>query len=682
MTSEKIENDYDVNLKVNKEIFHYETVKKLPILLKGHVELPQNYKFISPKLSKDGKYITSIGKSKNEKDGDIIYFWNARNLSILFQLKGISKIELVEFSPDQSIFVIIYKDQPPVFFDFHEGKELSRCEDKKIKHTKVISYSFSKKGEHFAMATDKDFVLYNVKKGKLIRQIISDAPIKVFRGKKIAFIDLNFNVKIMDVKTCTLIKEFQLTGIGEGEIIYTMMSPDKNEIYFIKKDGVYKLSIENIEIIKVKEIDKEVIHGLISEDCAICMTTDMSNVEFWDLKNRKLMGNIIKEKFHSFSVNFSQSKLLVSDDICIDLTDISDNRAEQKYIWLDLNPNKFMSYVFSPDYKVLLAKIDEYSAISYNCTNGNVIKKWKINLPNWYKTCEMAPENSKYGVIATKSYNNIVKLWDYLTGTDLSTFIGFDPNKFAFSKNGQLLAAGTVKGREIARVWNISYEKIYKFYFDGGNNNKNTIVNISHSEPLKIIAVAEEQNPLIFDLEKQELITECTDCSIQFTSLIDVQSNEGNKNFYIYGKDINNINTAILYDFNGTMINEYNICRNIEFGKEDKYLLTDSDNINKGLLTISHLNVQDGPKEIECSISGVNSRFLSDNKSIATLLDTEEDNKKKIIITDVETGETIGEINFEKKTNKYTEIYLTANKEEKYLLFRFIELENPINKEN
>ena len=130
------------------------------------------------------------------------------------------------------------------------------------------------------------------------------------------------------------------------------------------------------------------------------------------------------------------------------------------------------------------------------------------------------------------------------------------------------------------------------------------------------------------------------------------------------------------------MINEYNICRNIEFGKEDKYLLTDSDNINKGLLTISHLNVQDGPKEIECSISGVNSRFLSDNKSIATLLDTEEDNKKKIIITDVETGETIGEISFEKKTNKYTEIYLTANKEEKYLLFRFIELENPINKEN
>ena len=682
MTSENIENDYDVKLKINKETFHYETVKKLPIVLKGHVEVPQNYEFISPKLSKDGKYITSIGKSKNEKDGDIVYFWYAKKLEIIFKLKGISKIELVEFAPDQNIFVIIYKDQPPVFFDFREGKELSRCEDNKIKHTKIISYSFSKKGDHFAMATDKDFSLYSIKTGKLIRQIISDAPIKVFRGKKIAFIDENYNVKIMEVKKCDLIKHFKLTSMGEEEIVDTMMSPDKNEIYFIKKDGIYKLSIENIEITKIKEFEEKVKYGLISEDCSICMTTDMTNFMFWDLNKRILMGNIYKEKFNSFSVNFYQSKLLVSDDICIDLTDISDSRCEQKYIWLDLNPNKFMSYVFSPDYQVLLAKINEHYAISYNCKNGNVIKKWNINLPNWYIACEMVPENSKYGVIATKSYNKIIKLWDYMTGTDLSTFTGFDVYKFAFSKDGKLLAAGSVEGKEIARVWDISFGKTYKFNYEGEHNNKNALVNISHGEPLKIIAVAELQNPLIFDFEKQELIMECTDCTIQFTSLMDVQSNEGNKNFYIYGKDINNINTAILYDLNGAMISEYNNCRNIEFGKEDKYILADCDNINKGQLTIIHLNEQNGTKEIECSISGVNSRFLSDNKSIATLLDTEENNKKKIIITDVETGETIGEINFEKKTTKYTEINLTANKEEKYLLFRFIELENPINKEN
>jgi hypothetical protein len=149
----------------------------------------------------------------------------------------------------------------------------------------------------------------------------------------------------MDVKTCTLIKEFQLDSMGDGEIIYTMMSPDKKDIYYIKKDGVYKLSLEQIEITKIKEFEKEITYGLISEDCSICMTTDMAKIDFYNLKYRKLVGNIYFQKFESFSVNFSQSKLLVSDNKCIYLTDISDYRAEIKYLWQKEkleNPGKFI----------------------------------------------------------------------------------------------------------------------------------------------------------------------------------------------------------------------------------------------------------------------------------------------------------------------------------------------------
>ena len=57
------------------------------------------------------------------------------------------------------------------------------------------------------------------------------------------------------------------------------------------------------------------------------------------------------------------------------------------------------------------------------------------------------------------------------------------------------------------------------------------------------------------------------------------------------------------------MICEYDNCRNIEFGKEDKYLLTDSDDRNKGKLTISHISDTNNP--IECNISGIHSKFLS-----------------------------------------------------------------------
>lgn len=677
MTSEKIENDYDVNLKINKEIFHYNSVKKLPILLKGHIELPQDLKFCCPKLSKEGKFVTAIGKAKNDNEPDWVYIWNAKRLDRKFslKLKGISKIQAIDFSPDENIFVIIYNDVPPTFTDYDKGTHLSQCKEIDIKHNRVLSYSFSKKGKNFAIATDQYFVIYDVQSGKVINKIIDKSPIKVFRGRKIAFIDEIFNVIIKDTKTGQIIKEFRLTSMGEvTQIISTMMSPDKNEIYYVTSDGVYKISIEEQEVTQIRISENSgALYGFISDDCKICMTTDMTNANFWDLENAKLIGDIHKEKFNSFSVNFSQSKLITSDDICIDLTDISDDKAEQKYIWLDINPDKFESITFSPDYQVLLAKVDEHTALAYNCNKGTVIKKWRINLPNWSRTCQMVPETSKIGVIVTKSYNKIIKIWDYLTGTDLSTFTGFDVNNFAFSKYGNFLAAGTVEGEEIARVWDITNGKQYN-YFYREQVNKNTFVNISKSEPLKVIAVADDQNPIIYDLEKQELIMECNGCPIQLACISNVESNDGN-NFYIYGKDMNNILTAILYDFDGNMICEYDNCRNIEFGKEDKYLLTDSDDRNKGKLTISHISDTNNP--IECNISGIHSKFLSDNKSIGTLLDTEDQNKKLIVITDVESGDMVAEIQFEKKTEKFTEISLSANKEEKYLLFRFIELENP-----
>ena len=680
MSTDDIDNDYEIESKTNKERFKYKSIKKFPILLKGHVELPQEYNFTCPKLSKEGKYLTAIGKSENEKDVDIVYIWNTKflNKKRILELKGISKIEVVDFSPDENIFVIVYKDLPPVFFDFDKGEEIAKCEDKKIVHNKIFSYAFSNKGKNFAIATDKDFVAYNVKTGKIKRKIISDSPIKVFRGKKAVFIDEKFKVTVIDVKEGRNIKVFNLTAIGGlDNILSTMMSPDNNFIYYMKKDGVYKISLDIEEIVQESLEESPISDGLISEDCKICMTTNKINVKFWDLENIKSIGNIYKEKFDYFSVNFQQSKLITCDDICIDLTDIMNDKAEQKFIWLDLNPEKFESFSFSPDFKVILAKIDEHSAISYNCNTGEVIKKWKIDLPNWNRACEMVPETSNLGVIATKSYNKIIKIWDYLTGTDLSTFSGFDANNFAFSKYGNYLAAGTIEGKEIAKVWDLTNGREFSYiYNECKNNNKNTFVNISRSEPLKIIAVSEEQDPVIFDLIEKQFILECKGCPIQLSSISSVQSNEGNKYFYIYGKDINNILTAILYDFQGQMINEYNKCRNIQFDKEDKYLLTDSDNINKGFLTISIINDPNNLTEIECDISGITSHFLSDNKTIATYLDIEE-NKKNIVIKDIESGDTIAEICYTKKTNKFTQIFITSEHKENNLLFRFIELRNP-----
>ena len=266
--SSQIENDYEVNLKTIEEYKSLQ-LKKLPILLTGHNELPQNYKYTSPKLSKEGKFLTLIGQASNENEPDIVFIWNARHLNKKPSLKinGISKIEVVDFAPNENIFVLVYKDLPPVFFDYKEGKELSKCKEKKVKHTKLLSYSFSKNGKRFAMATEKDFIIYRVKNGTIKLEVISDDPIKVYRGEMAVFIDKKYNVYIMNIKEKKIVKSFPLTPIDWNDILSIILSEDKNYIYFMRKDGVFRISIDREEIIQIK-INKDTIKkGLISEDC-------------------------------------------------------------------------------------------------------------------------------------------------------------------------------------------------------------------------------------------------------------------------------------------------------------------------------------------------------------------------------------------------------------------------------
>ena len=720
MSQEKnIEDDYNINLKIDKELFKYNSVKKTSILLKRHYELPQNYKFTSPKLSKNGHYLSIIGKARNEKDDDVVFIYNANHLkeNPILKFYGTSKIEVFTFSPDESNFVVIYVNKPPSFYDFKETKVLAQGEIIKPDDKKVLSYSYSKKGNKFAVGTDKDFIIYNAHTGKIYVQIVDNSKIKIYRGKILVLIDDSFKIKVYeilkwskdpeekieDVQTyfdnrIKLIKEFQYTAFESiDNIITSKLSQEKDYIYFISNYGIYRIKIESQEMDQISIIEGNIKEGVISDNCNLFMTTDMETIKFWDFEhsqqNSKDIGYIYKEKFNSFSINFSQYKLLTSDDLCIDITDILDKTIPQEYIWLDLNPTEFTSFSFSPDYKVILAIIDEHLAIAYNTSEGYVIKKWKNNLDNWARACQMVPETSYIGVIATKSYNKIIKLWDYLTGSDLATFRDFDVHNFCFSKKGNILAAGTTEGEEIARAWNLKDGAEYKFYFRESENeikNKNTFIKIHYDnskdnnnndskedkiENLKLIAVSEEQNPLIFNFQDQQLILECTGCPITLKYIKDVQSQELFNLFYIYGVCINNIPTAIIFDLNGEMIGEFENCKNIEFNEVSKCVLNYSDDIKQNILTINHIDDQNNFETIECETSEVNAKFLSDGKSIVCIKD-EGENKKTIFFNEVNNGEIIGEIEFEKKTKNFVTMYLSLDKKDNSIIFRFIELIN------
>ena len=714
--SEEKENDYEINLKIDENLFKYKSIKKANILLNGHIELPQKYKFTMPRLSNKGIYVSAIGKAKNPKEDDVVFFWKAKHLNKkpILRLYGTSKIEFVQFLPDETTFFVIYENKPPEIYDFNNI--IRKCESIEPKNKKVCNYSFSKKGDRLAVASDKDFVVYNVNTGKIYLQILSNDKIKICRGKMVVLINDDLQITIIEIikfnqnkpeteneqntkeayfeNRYKIIKKINLTSGSNLNIINSKISPDKKYIYMITTEGINRISIDTEEMEKLKIEEKLIINGKISDDCNIFMTTDMTTIKFWDLENYNYIGIITKEKFDSFSINFGQCKLLTSDDICIDITDIMRNLSQQKYIWLDLNPTQFTSYTFSPDYKVLLAIIDEYSAIAYNCSNGEVIKKWKINIPNWSRACQMVPETSSIGVIATKSYNKIVKIWDYLTGTDLSTFKDFDVNNFSFSRYGNFLAAGTTEGEEIVRVWNLKTTDEYSLSYkneDSEKKNKNTFVKIYSEnnidikgskredtiESLIIIAVAEEQNPLIFNLKEQQLIRECEGCPIQLSYIYDVQSQELYNLFYIHGKCINNIPTAILFNQEGEMIEEFENCKKIEFSPSTKCLLNYSDDIKQNIMTIIHLDEQNTVNDrVECQNSEVNSKFLADGKSILSIKDIDDINKK-IYINEVTNGELIAEFDFVKKTDNFIALYFNLEEKTNCIIFRFIKLNKP-----
>jgi WD40 repeat protein len=179
-----------------------------------------------------------------------------------------------------------------------------------------------------------------------------------------------------------------------------MISPDLKYFYYATKNSIFKLNIESGKIEELIKFMKEMKKVEISNDCNNCVSTDLKILFFYQFDSRNLIGKIYKEKFNSYTIYFEKSKLCLASDICINIVDYS-KEDDEKFIWLNLNPERFKSFKFSPDFSVLLAKIDEHNAIIYNCMNGRVIKKWCNYAKKWSIACEMVPETSEIAVVAT-----------------------------------------------------------------------------------------------------------------------------------------------------------------------------------------------------------------------------------------------------------------------------------------
>ena len=339
----------------------------------------------------------------------------------------------------------------------------------------------------------------------------------------------------------------------------------------------------------------------------------------------------------------------------------------EKNIWLNKNPEKFNNFTFSPDFKVLLAYIDEKNAILYNCESGEIIRKFQNKD---LLICEMVPSSSDYGVVATKSDDEIIKIYNYSTGIELMSLSGFNTYSFSFSEKGDLLCCGCVKGEEICRVWNLQTNKFYSYVY-GEGDNKNTFVTITKGDQPKIICASEKQNPIVFDYESKDLLIECESPFI-YEKIENISSSFQNRFFIVKGMDNSGQSQAVIFSLDdGKLIEEFRNCNYIHIGKEN-YIISKSENKNGGKLTISDLSDFNNIQIINCEIDAEISNFLQDKNVIVSPFGSEDN--MKFVLTSVSDGEIIGDIEYTKLKGKHAEIDLSANPEENTLIFTYIEL--------
>ena len=647
--------------------FHYTSIYQESVGLFLHQEVPQGYNYIEPRLSPNEKFLSVIGEGDYS---DIVLIYDIDNLiEYKFIYDEKKKVFGVDFAPDSRSFIIIYKNQPPIHYNISSGKKIVSFKPNNNEKKKPIAFTFSAKCRFFGLAYDFGFYIWDTLKGDIVKEIKEESDKKIIRDNLLISIKQNLHINIRDFgNEDKVIKNLSINGenLHYDDILAMMLSPNLEYIFFGIKSGIFKMDIESGNIDKIIEFENEASSIKLSQSCKLGVSTNYKNIDFWNLEKKINIGSLFKEQFNSYSFNFKQEKLVISNDYCITILNYNDGETE-KNIWLNKNPEKFNNFTFSPDFKVLLAYIDEKNAILYNCESGEIIRKFQNKD---LLICEMVPSSSDYGVVATKSDDEIIKIYNYSTGIELMSLSGFNTYSFSFSEKGDLLCCGCVKGEEICRVWNLQTNKFNSYVYNE-SDNKNTLVNITKSKQPKIICVSEKQNPIVFDYESKDLLIECESPFI-YEKIENISSSFQNRFFIVKGMDNSGQSQAVVFSLDdGKLIEEFKNCNCIHVGKEN-YILSKCENKNNGKLTINDLSDFNNIQTINCEIDAEISNFLQDKNVIVSPFGSEDN--IKFILTNVSNGEIIGDIEYTKLKGKHAEIDLSANPEENTLIFTYIEL--------
>ena len=664
---------FDIEVTKERFLFNYKKVLKIAMPLLSHYEMPSDCEYKFPLLSPDGSYLSCIARGT---ETDTVYVWDLDDL-YWFKYKfscSRTKIDCVAFTPDSKSILVIYKKTNPSLYNLITGKKSLELESIGEENKKEsFHYAFTIRAAHFGYTTDNSFVLWSMKSGKIRIRIRDESPIKLLFNEYIISIKNDLYCEIRHLKTLNTYLSFKLKGIkNPNEILDVRISPNMSAFIYIIKQGVIKYIFKEKKFKGLQKFQPGVEKATISDDCRFVVKTNMRNLTIYDIEKGITIGTILKEKFNEFRIDFNNEKLIVIDNICINIHDYTDGGIPEKFVWLNKNPNRFLDVKFSHDFKFIFGLVDNNNVIGYDLNTGLIIKKWKNIDKNWtnFSISEMGNK------IASNSNLFSVKIWNYITGREDSTFYGFDSHSFHFSSDGKYLACGAKNGPEVARIWDIAKGTFGSFPYVGNNSNFHTIVHLTSPEPTRLICCSIDQQPLIFDTNSKELLYKC-ECLYRFEEIYQINSDQVYDVFIVKGRDVKKRDIGLLYRISdGILLETYENYSILELAKDQGVIICKCDNVNDGKLTATDVKNLSDPILNDFQIQTDKIKLLNDNKCVVVVIN-EEEFRKEFCLLSADDGGYFGKINYSKKTDRNSECYITIDPMEEFIYFRYFEFLSP-----
>ena len=661
---------FNLNFTKEKDGFYYNKVHKIITPLLGHYEMPEDLEFKFPLLSPDKKYLACIGKG----DIDWVFVWEMSNLYWYKYKFCYSKVDCITFTPNSKSLIIIYKYSNPIMYDLSNGKmSLKLVRNGEEKNRESYQCSFTTIGTHFALTSTKSYTLWSLKSGKILQRMKDNSPVKIICREYLINIDSKLNCVIRNIWEQNIIENFQIKGISTPqEILDARLSKDMTNFIYVIKPGIVIYNFKEKEYTGLQKFDSGVERATFNDDAKLIMKTNMRNLCINDLEKGTNICTILKAKFNDYKIDFTLKKLITIDNLSITIQDIFDEQPNEKHVWLNKNPTKFIEVQFSRNFDYLLARISNTEIVLYDLKSGYIIKKFETFDENWL---DYKMTNNGGDRIAVKLNKHLIKIWNFITQKEEATFYNYNSNSLCFSADGYYLASGIKKGSEVARIWDISEQKYGSYLFNGINKNLNTKIHLTYPAPKRLICCSVNQQPLIFNSYSKELLYKC-ECPIKFEDIYDIQSDLRYDIFIIKGRDNEKRNMAIRYKISdGSLIQIYENYTMFELTKYKGFLLIKCDNINQGKLTTIDLKDKNEEKMFEFQIQTNKCELINDNKT--AIIKYGDKYCKEFNLINIYNGNFIGKINFVQNLERNSETYLNADCDKNELFFRYFEFLSP-----